>query len=132
MDDSILNSIKKMLGLTEEYEHFDQDIIMYINSALMSLKQIGVGPSEGFCITDKTTTWGDFINNEEVTVSFDGTSRNLTNFGTIQSYIYTKVKLIFDPPQNSFAIESLNKIAAEYEWRLNLEYDKGGVDNVVK
>lgn len=112
MNDSILTSIKKMLGLTEEYEHFDPDITMHINAVLMTLTQIGVGPSDGFRITDKTQLWSDFI---------DETRSNI--LGSIQSYIHHKVKLMFDPPQNSFTIESMNRIINELEWRLNVAVD---------
>ena len=128
MDESILISIKKMLGLTEEYDHFDQDIIIYINSAFMTLKQLNVGPSDGFSINDKTAVWRDFISGGVTTISYDGSSQRAVSLGAIQGYIYTKVKLIFDPPQSSFAIEALNKIANEYEWRLNLEFDKEEVE----
>lgn len=119
MGDSILTSIKKLLGLPEEYEHFDMDIIMHINAVLMTLTQIGIGPSEGFFITDKTSTWKDFISNGVNVLNWDGSSNNSTNLGALMSYVYIKVKLVFDPPQNSFTIESMNKIAAEFEWRLN-------------
>lgn len=133
MNDSILNSIKKMLGITEEYEHFDQDIIAHINSAFMILTQLGVGPSSGFFITDKSATWSNFITNGETTSKSRSRLRELaitqaanstTNVGMIQSYIYMKVKLLFDPPQNSFLVDSLNKSISEYEWRLNAMFDK--------
>lgn len=133
MNDSILNSIKKMLGITEEYEHFDQDIIAHINSAFMILTQLGVGPSSGFFITDKSATWSNFITNDGTTPKSRSRLRELaitqaanstTNVGMIQSYIYMKVKLLFDPPQNSFLVDSLNKSISEYEWRLNAMFDK--------
>ena len=133
MNDSILNSIKKMLGITEEYEHFDQDIIAHINSAFMVLTQLGVGPSSGFFITDKSATWSNFITNEGTISKSRSRPRELaitqaanstTNVGMIQSYIYMKVKLLFDPPQNSFLVDSLNKSISEYEWRLNAMFDK--------
>lgn len=104
-----------MLGITEEYEHFDQDIIMHINAAFMILTQIGVGDPNGFSISDKTTTWGDFLTTEE----------DFKKAGSLQSYVFIKVKLGFDPPQNSFTIESYNKIASEYEWRMNVAFDSG-------
>lgn len=111
MDESILVSIKKLLGITEDYDYFDQDIIMHINAAFMVLTQLGIGPSEGFLITDDTDTWSDFIDDS-------------TNFGSIQSYVYMKVKLMFDPPQNSFTVDSMQKLVNELEWRLNIAADK--------
>lgn len=113
MDESILTSIKKLLGITEEYDYFDQDIIMHINAAFMVLTQLGIGPSEGFLITDDTDTWGDFVD-------------DLTNLGSLQSYVYMKVKLMFDPPQNSFTVESMTKLINELEWRLNVAADNTG------
>lgn len=105
--DSILTSVKKVLGITEEYEHFDQDIIMHINSTLATLTQLGVGPAAGFMIQDSTADWTDFTT--------DPIQQQLA-----KSYIYLKVKLLFDPPQNSAVLESMNKQIAEFEWRLNV------------
>ena len=105
--DSILTSVKKVLGITEEYEHFDQDIIMHINSTLAALTQLGVGPTGGFMIQDSTADWNDF-------------TTDLIQQQLAKSYIYLKVKLLFDPPQNSAVLESMNKQIAEFEWRLNV------------
>lgn len=121
MNDSILTSIKKMLGIPEEHEQFDMDIIIHINSIFMTLAQIGVGPSSGFSINDKRATWSDFLNNGTNVVNWTGSSNNL---GAVKSYMYIKVKLLFDPPQNSFTIESMNKQATEFEWRLNCDAEK--------
>ena len=107
MNDSILTSIKKLLGITEEYEHFDQDIIIHINSVFMILNQLGVGPSNGFSITDKTAVWNDFIS--------EG-----TNLESVKSYIYLKVRLLFDPPTTSAVMESMNRMISELEFRLNV------------
>ena len=107
MNDSILTSIKKLLGITEEYEHFDQDIITHINSVFMILNQLGVGPSNGFSITDKTAVWSDFIS--------EG-----TNLESVKSYIYLKVRLLFDPPTTSAVMESMNRMISELEFRLNV------------
>lgn len=109
--DSILTSIKKMLGVTEEYEHFDQDIIIHINSVFSILKQLGVGPDKGYSISDKSNTWNEFI-------SEDGNT-----FADVKTYIYLKVRLMFDPPSNSSLIESINKQIAELEWRMNVAYE---------
>ena len=83
--ESILTSIKKMLGITEEYEHFDSDLIIHINSVFMILTQLGVGPPSGFSIQDKSTTWKEFISDE-------------TKLQLVKSYMHMKVRLIFDPP----------------------------------
>lgn len=104
--DSILTSIKKLLGITEEYEHFDQDIVMHINSAFSVLAQLGVGPEEGFCIKDASTTWSELL--------YDDARLEL-----VKTYIYYKVKLGFDPPQSSSAVESINRQISELEWRIN-------------
>ena len=105
--ESILNSIKKMLGIQADYDHFDQDIIMHINSVFMTLTQIGVGPSKGFYIEDDTTTWLKFI-------------PDLDKLQAVKSYIYLKVRLLFDPPTQSSVLEAMNKQIAELEWRLNV------------
>ena len=105
--ESILTSIKKMLGITEEYEQFDADIIMHINSVFMILTQLGVGPSDGFSIKDKTNTWDEFIPTDN-------------GLEAVKSYVYMKVKLLFDPPLISTVTESMNRMINEFEWRLNI------------
>ena len=110
--ESILTSIKKMLGISEEYTHFDEDLIMHINSALAVLCQLGVGPSEGFFITDKSAVWSDFV-------------PDLSKLQFIKTYVYQKVKLLFDPPQSSAAIQALNESIKEFEWRINVQVDPG-------
>ena len=106
--DSILTSIKKLLGITEEYKHFDDDLIMHINSVFFTLTQLGVGPEDGFRITDDSAVWSEFI----------GDDAKL--FESVKSYIHLKVRLLFDPPTNSTVLESIERMAREYEWRLNL------------
>lgn len=108
---SILTSVKKMLGIAEEYAHFDSDIIMHINSVFAILTQLGVGPKEGFFIEDDTTSWSDFIQ-----------SNSLLN--PVKSYMYLKVKLLFDPPLSSSVIESINRLISELEWRINVTADQ--------
>lgn len=112
--DSILTSIKKLLGITEEYEQFDQDIIMHINTVLSILMQLGVGPSTGFSITDKSATWSDFIS-------------DLSELEMVKSYIYMKVRLMFDPPMSSAVIDVMNRQISELEWRLNVQVDPGAL-----
>ena len=108
--DSILTSVKKMLGIAEEYTHFDADLIMHINSVFMILAQLGVGPSEGFFIEDDTATWDEFIqDNKEI--------------NSVKSYVGLKVRLLFDPPSSSAAMEAANRLIEEFEWRLNLAAD---------
>jgi hypothetical protein len=106
--ESILTSIKKLLGITEDYDHFDADIIMHINSVFTILTQIGVGPSKGFRIEDDTATWDDFI------------PTDLIVYDSIKTYIYLQVKLLFDPPQSGTTLESYNRRIKELEWRLNV------------
>lgn len=133
MNSSILNDVKKMLGLTEDYKHFDQDIIICINAALSTLIQVGLPANKNFNLVDSDQTWGEYINptNDRVDdsimrmalrqLSAENVDRNI---GMIKSYVYLKTKLVFDPPQNSFTIESINKTINEYESRINIEYDK--------
>lgn len=104
---SILISIKKMLGITEEQNQFDTDIIIHINTALMVLTQLGVGPSNGFAIIDDSAVWTDFVSDIE-------------RIEAIKTYVYLKVRLIFDPPQSAAAIESCTKMISELEWRINV------------
>lgn len=115
MSESILTSIKKLLGITEEYEQFDPDIIMHINSVFMILTQMGVGPSKGFRISDKTAVWSDYITNDQ-------------NLDSVKSYIHLKVKLLFDPPLSSSVMECMKQLISELEWRLytESELESGG------
>lgn len=110
---SILNTIKKALGLDPSYDVFDTDIVMHINSTFATLNQLGVGPEEGFSIEDASATWQDFLGLGE-------TNKLLS----VKSYMYLKVRLLFDPPTTSFAIDAMKKNAEEYEWRLNVQTDK--------
>ncbi|MDD2285622.1 MAG: hypothetical protein PHQ11_09515 [Paludibacter sp.] len=108
--ESILTSIKKLLGIAEEYTHFDADLIMHINSVLSILTQIGVGPAEGFSIKDESSVWEDFVPEN-------------SKLELIKSYTYMKVKLLFDPPLISAVIESTNRIISELEWRIQVAAD---------
>lgn len=107
---SILTSIKKLLGIAEEYTQFDEDIIMHINTVFLNLTQLGVGPEEGFVIEDDVASWEDFINDN-------------AQLQAVKTYVYLKVKLLFDPPLSSSVIESMNRMIAELEWRLNVAVD---------
>lgn len=109
--ESILTSIKKLLGVTEDYTQFDQDIIMHINTVFLNLNQIGVGPEEGFVIEDDTSDWSDFIGDD-------------VRLQAVKTYVYLKVKLLFDPHAlSSPVIESMNRTIAELEWRLMAAVD---------
>ena len=103
--ESILTSIKKLLGIEEDYEIFDTDIIIYINSAFATLTQLGVGPVESFSISDKTATWSSYMQNDP-------------RLEHVKTYIYLKVKMIFDPPSSSTVIDAYNRNIQEMEWRL--------------
>ena len=119
--ESILTSIKKMLGIAEEYNHFDSDILMHINTVFMNLAQIGVGPSEGFVVENDNIAWSDFIQ--------DGLNPRVE---WVKSYVYLKVRLLFDPPTSSIHTEAINRNISELEWRLNLAAEsdtKGGTDH---
>ena len=116
--DNILASIKKLLGINPEYQEFDQDIIMHINTVFMILNQLNIGPSEGFAIVDGLEEWGDYT--------------TALNENAVRTFIYLKVKLMFDPPTSSVLMDSINNTLAELEWRLYLEGAnkvKGGDDN---
>lgn len=103
---SILNNTKKILGLAEDYTAFDFDVLTHINSAFSSLDQIGIGPEGGIAIEDSDATW-DLL----------GVSQG--KLSLVKTYVYLKVKLIFDPPGTSFVIDSMNKQIDEHYWRLS-------------
>ncbi len=105
---SILTSIKKLLGIEEEYEHFDLDIIIHINSALLTLNQLGVGPSGGFGVVDKEDKWEDFLEGKQ-------------DLDAVKTYVYLKVRLVFDPPQMGYFVDAIKDQCKELEWRLNIQ-----------
>ena len=108
MEESILVSIKKLLGIPKEQESFDPDIVMHINSVFMVLNQLGVGSEKGFRIEDDKTIWKEYIKDKD-------------NLDAVKSYIHLKVKLLFDPPLNSAVLEALKQSINELEWRLNVQ-----------
>lgn len=114
MNGSILDSIKKNLGIVPEYTAFDDQIILDINAAFSTLHQLGFGPDEGFEITGIDEFWSDII--EE------------PRFNFIKSYVCMKVRVMFDPPTSSYALDALNKQIAEYEWRIKSEIETGGTE----
>lgn len=105
MQDSILTSLKKLLGYGEECTSYDTDLIIHINTIFSVLHQLGVGTSEPFVIKDKTNLWSEFTDNSVYLES-------------VKTYMYLKLRLIFDPPQSSAAVEQMNKTVDELEWRL--------------
>jgi len=107
MNESILDNIKKLLGIDPTYHVFDQDLIIHINSVFMILNQLGVGPEDGYKITSSDNTWSEFTSDE-------------LSFESVKSYIYLKVRLMFDPPQNSAHAQSIQSQINEFEWRLNV------------
>lgn len=118
MTNSILDTIKKMLGIDVAYNAFDTDIIILINSAMMTLSQIGLGSVEGFKITDSSTTWEEYLTED--------------NLEGAKNYIYLRVKTIFDPPSSSFVLDAYKKEISEYEWRIKTQLEiinKGGRSN---
>lgn len=108
--DSILENIKQLLGGLDGCDQFDTDIIIHINTALSILTQLGVGPKTGFAIRDKTAVWADFIP-EDMGVEM------------IKTYVFMKVKLVFDPPLNATVLNSMKESVKEYEWRINVAVD---------
>lgn len=105
---SILTSTKKSLNLAEDYEAFDPDIIMHINSVFSTLNQLGVGPVNGFMIEDKTPTWDAFL----------GSDPRLNH---VKTYVFLRVRLLFDPPSTGFHTTAIEKQIKELEWRLNVQ-----------
>jgi hypothetical protein len=113
MEQSILISTKKILGIAEEYTVFDLDIITHINSAFSTLTQLGVGPAQGFMINDETEKWDDFIEDD-------------LQYNSVKSYVFLKTKQLFDPPTTSYLITATEKQIEELEWRLNVHREETG------
>lgn len=106
--ESILTSIKRLLGITEECKDFDNELVMHINSALAILAQLGVGPEKGFSITGDAEMWNDFMEND-------------ARLGFVKSYIHLKVRLLFDPPASSSHVEAINRTLGELEFRITAQ-----------
>lgn len=106
--DSILNSIKKLLGIPLEQTNFDPELIMHINSVFTNLKRLGVGPEDRFSINDEVEVWDDFIPEE-------------SNLEDVKTYMYLKVRLLFDPPASAAYLTTIKEAIKEYEWQLNVE-----------
>ena len=110
MDESILNSVKMALGITIDYPYFDEQLVLYINTALAVLNQTGVG-IDNFRITDAAQTWSQFLGERMSALEYS------------KSYVILRVRLMFDPPQNSSALQAMKDMIAEYEWRGFVECD---------
>lgn len=108
--ESILTSIKKLIGIHEADTSFDVDIIIHINTVIMILRQMGIGPSNGYSISGAYDTWEDYLSDNSLIES-------------VKTYIALKVRLIFDPPASSAIIEAMNRTISELEWRLNVQAD---------
>lgn len=106
MSDSILTSTKKILGVDEAYTAFDVDIITHINTVFSTLAQIGIGPAAGYMILDAEPTWDDFLLGDE-------------RLNSVKTYMYLRVRMMFDPPTSSYLINALNEQVKELEWRLS-------------
>ena len=109
MNDSILNSVKLQLGILPEYTVFDQQLILAINTAFSILHQLGVGPKDGYAIEDDSNRWDEVVTKQSLNM--------------VKSYVFLKVKLLFDPPATSFVLDAYNKQLAEMEWRINSEVE---------
>lgn len=107
-EDSILDSTKKALGLAGDYDVFDPEIIMHINSVFSILQQLGIGPNEGFMIEGAEATWDTFLRGDK-------------RLNSVKTYVFLKVRLLFDPPATSFLIAAYEKQITELEVRLNLQ-----------
>lgn len=105
--DSILDSTKKTIGLDADYDVYDLDIMMHINTAFSTLSQLGVGPEDGFIVEDDTAMWSDYLMADK--------ERSM-----VKSYVYLRVRLLFDPPETSYLINAFNDQVKELEWRLNV------------
>ena len=114
--ESILGTIKKMLGIDDDDISFDVDIITLINPIIYALAQMGIGPSTGFIVVDKNNTWTEYIGS--IPLNLEG----------VKTYIYLKTKLIFDPPTNTTTREALNRNTQELEWRMMLEVETNNLE----
>lgn len=115
-EESILVYVKKLLGIQSDYDHFDPDIIYGINAAFAVLTQLGVGPEEGFSISDDSTIWNEFVS-------------DTARLSLIKEYVCLKTRMLFDPPTSTTLADSINNTISEYEFRLNVASDGGENQN---
>lgn len=114
MEQSILISTKKILGIADDYTVFDLDVITHINSTFSTLTQLGVGPAGGFMIDDATAVWEDFIGTDDI------------QYNSVKSYVFLRVRQLFDPPTTSYLISAVERQISELEWRLNVHREETG------
>lgn len=113
MEESILISTKKTLGVSKDDTNFDLDIITHINTAFSTLTQLGIGPLKGFMIEDEDSEWINFIGEDY-------------ELNSVKSYVFLRVKFLFDPPNTSFALDAMSRQILEFEWRLNTHSEETG------
>jgi hypothetical protein len=113
LQESILSTIKKLIGFEDDYTQFDMDLIMHINAAFASLAQIGSNLKEGFFITDKDNLWSEY-------------TTNVTILESVKMYVYLKTKIVFDPPASSMVIETMKQTINELEFRIQISADSSG------
>lgn len=114
--DSILQSTKKALGLTLDYTPFDAELVIHINSVLANLNQLGIGPDGGMLIEDETPTWSDFLRRVDEVVPDP-------RLNHVKSYVYMRVRMLFDPPSVGYLVTSYEKMILEAEWRIMVAQD---------
>jgi hypothetical protein len=115
---SILTSTKKILGIDESYTAFDLDVLVHINSVFSTLNQLGIGPDEGFMIEDADDTWDTFLGNDP-------------RLNSVKTYVYLRVRLLFDPPTTSYMIDALKNQVLELEWRLTIAAENVAADGLI-
>lgn len=111
MDDSILNSIKKVLNLAPSFTAFDEDIIMHINTAFNTLTQLGIGPVGGYQIEDSSNTWDEFLGDD-------------IEYNQVKSYVYLRTKFLFDPPSTHYLVLAQENQISQLEWRLSIHREE--------
>lgn len=111
--DSILDSVKEALGVPVDQPAFDSELVMHINSVLSTLRQLGVGPVAGFMIVDNTSTWSELLGDS-------------TKMNDSKTYLFLRVKMLFDPPATSFVLDAMKEQIRESEWRLNVTHEETG------
>jgi hypothetical protein len=112
MEQSILKSTKKILGIGPDDDSFDLDVLTHVNSVFSTLQQLGIGPEAGFAIEDDTVNWGDYLIDDPLKLN------------QVRTYVYLRVRLLFDPPTTSYLLTAVQKQLEECEWRLNVHREE--------
>lgn len=113
MTESILDSVKKVLGFDPSYTVFDTDVLMHINTVFSDLNDLGIGPTDGYSITDSTSQWSAFLGSD-------------ATLNRVKTYMFLRVRMIFDPPISGFAIDAMNKQIEQLEWRISVKREATG------